>query len=124
MKTIPFNPIPRGETYQALIKSKLPLFFSDLKKSVGCAEIGIAEVDLPQVARLLEERHYGDGTNIRRLKEYFRQEVGTAINQQQGWGNLKDKYLSLTHLNQDVLEIKCVRKIYGRIIQEYPSLEI
>lgn len=124
VKTIPFSPIPRGEIYQALIKSKLPLFFSDLKKSVSCAEIGVAEIDLPQVARLLEERHYGDGTNIRKLKDYFQQEVGTAINQQQGWGNLKDKYLSLTHLNQDVLGIKCVRKIYGRIIQEYPSLEI
>lgn len=124
MKPLPFSPIPKGEVYQNLIKTKLPTLLSDLQQSVNCASVIVAEADLPEVIRLIEAKHYGDGTGIRKIKQYFQQEVETTINQQQDWGNLQDKCLNLIPLSENTLGIKCVRKVYGKTIQEYAPIEI
>lgn len=124
MYPVPFGPIPRGEIYQNLIRSKLPTFLNALKTDVACAEITIAESDLPQVVRQLESRLYGDGTGLRNIKDYFDNEIKTVIFQQRNWGNLKHKQITIVALEGNRLGIRCQVEAYGELLEDYPVVPI
>lgn len=69
MTVVPFGPIPKGESYRALLQAKLSENLPLLKKSLKCKEIVIQ--DNAAFLGYLENKFYGEGVDIRRLKTYF-----------------------------------------------------
>lgn len=124
MTVVAFGPIPKGEVYRNLVKSKLPSLLASLQNSVNCLGISIAENNVEAVINILETKLYGDGTGLRNLKQYFDQEIRTVIFKQETWGELKDKQISIVPYTTDRLALKCVTKIYGRTVEEYPLISL
>lgn len=78
METIPFGPIPKGKQYQEVISGKMENFISDLKAK-GFKDVEVRDRTL--ILGSLEEKLYGNGIGLRKLKEYFLS-LQTPINEQ------------------------------------------
>ena len=89
MVVIPFSPIPKGECYQALIKAKLSNFLINLKSEIRCREIFIEHER--QILAFLEDRLYGEGTDVRRVARYFDDIKGIIYQIRRTWGKLETK---------------------------------
>lgn len=90
LSVIPFGPIPPGEPYHRLLKSKLPSLIAKLKESVGCKEIKI-EHEL-SFLDVLEKLLYERGIDIRRLNKYFEETLRTTfLKQSKNFSNLENK---------------------------------
>lgn len=89
-KVIPFGPISRGDCYQKLLQKKLKLFIDELREEFNFREILLDNEQ--QILLALENKLYGEGTNIRKITFYF-SDVRNLIQQRKAaWGNLaKDK---------------------------------
>ena len=93
MKIIPFGPIPRGNCYQSLIKTKMTAFLEVLRREIACREIFIDNE--PQILSILERKLYGEGTDIRRVNRFFSDDVRGAVYRIKGkLGDLSDKKLT------------------------------
>lgn len=77
LSVIPFGPIPPGEPYHRLLKSKLPSLIAKLKESVGCKEIKLENESAFLV--VLEKLLYGKGVDIRRVRKYFEEKLRNAF---------------------------------------------
>ena len=87
MNIVPFAPIPSGECYQSLIKMKLNLFFKKIKMEFDFKDIDTKNESL--ILSILEDKLYGDGTDIRCIPRFFL-EIKTIINETTAkWGDLK-----------------------------------
>ncbi len=71
MTVVPFGPIPRGEVYQGLLKSKFVTFCQDLKKECAFREVVIETKEERSILASFENILYGNGTDIRKIKTYF-----------------------------------------------------
>jgi len=92
---IPFGPIPRGECYQKLVKIKMTHFFNDLKEKISCREIEVKNERL--ILLSIENKLYGNGTDIRRVNRYF-ENIREAISRTKSeWGNMQMKKLTFSH---------------------------
>ena len=67
---------------------------------------------------------YGDGTGVRNVKEYFDQVIRTGIFQNVAWGNLSDKQISIVPYDEKRLGLRCVAKIYGKIVEQYETVPL
>lgn len=95
MSVIPFGPIPEGECYQRLLKSKMEEFLKMLKLKMSCKDIEVENELLILLA--LEKKLYGQGIDIRRVNRYF-ENVRDAISRtKHEWGDMKTKKLIFSH---------------------------
>lgn len=94
MSVVPFGPIPRGATYQRIIRLKLTAFCADLRKEFSCKAVDIEEE--AAVLAALEAKLYGDGTDIRRFQRYFDDIKPTIYQNYQNWGSLASKRLTFS----------------------------
>jgi ATP-dependent Clp protease ATP-binding subunit ClpA len=104
MTIIPFGPIPAGECYQKLIQLKFGKFTLKLKTELGCKEIEIEHEK--QILVWLEQKLYGEGTDIRCLERYFDQIKQEIYKQSSKLGSLTQQKLTFTYEN-GAAWIKC-----------------
>lgn len=95
MTLIPFGPVPKGKAYQALIKSKIESFINRLK--MQCKEVEVEDSTL--ILSTLEDKLYGDGTNIRKVNECL-DEIERFI--QSKWNDLTDMKITFFAKNSDI----------------------
>lgn len=110
VKIVPFGPIPKGEAYQKVLNVKMDAFF----KSLGCQNFVVE--DRPQLLTALEERLYGDGTDLRKIANYFNYDIRQAIYSQR-WGDLGSKQLIVTPSSSRTLNIHACFVKFG---QKFP----
>jgi hypothetical protein len=94
MSIVPFGPIPRGDTYQHIIRIKLNNFCTDLKQELMCRAVDIEQEAL--VLSALETKLYGDGTDLRRFGRYFDDIKPIIYRNYQNWGPLASKRLTFS----------------------------
>ena len=120
---IPFRPIPRGEPYRQLLKGKLKVFLSQLKKEFSVKEVNV-ENELA-VLEALENKLYEDGTNIRRVAQYFDQIKQQIYAKKASLGDLRTKKITLiVHPQQGLClnvavflsELNCYVEDFCRIV--------
>lgn len=89
MSVIPFGPIPRGEGYQKLVNKQLDKLMNSLSEEFHFKEFGMVRRD--QILAIMENKLYGQGTDIRKLHEYFSVQTMKIFHQNHStWGNSKD----------------------------------
>lgn len=102
MEIIPFGPLPRGECYQKMIRSKLITLFSELKKSYPFKEIALEKESL--LLEGLESKFYGNGTDIRAMKRSLERIVNDIITTYKDtWGDLKEIKLTLSCIDDKLV---------------------
>lgn len=94
---IPFGPIPKGESFQKIIKTKIHHLASDLQKHLPCKEVMFDPKCENKVLLALEDRLYGNGTNIRKIKAYVEDLEGLIRRQEPTWGIFRDKKITITY---------------------------
>lgn len=115
---IPFALIPKGPIYQGLLKSKLALFISELQAELRCKLIDIE--DEAEFLRILEDRLYDDGKDMRAVKRFFDQEIKPVIYKNKAAiGKFTDKKFTFASL-QGKFSIKVA--IFEEVLQEYHSI--
>ncbi|PCI75409.1 hypothetical protein COB21_05700 [Candidatus Aerophobetes bacterium] len=72
-KVTPFGPIPKGNDYQKLLGIKLNWLVPDLQKQLKCQMVFLD--NKPLLFEALEHRLYGKGADIRKIDDYFRNNV-------------------------------------------------
>ena len=113
MRIIPFGPIPRGECYQGILKLKFKQFLDDLKKEMEFKEIEVDNEE--EILSSFEERLYGDGTDIRRIKDYFERFKVIIHEHKSQWGELKKTKIIFLHRDRS----PCI-KVYT-FLEEFES---
>ncbi len=117
---VPFGPIPKGDVFQNLLKSKLNIFFAELKKNYQFRQV-LMENE-PRLLLNLENRLHGDGTQIRDVSRYFDKISNEFIQQHKhAWGDLKDVKL-VFHIVEDQLFIKVIKFVPGFDIEFVPPI--
>lgn len=87
MTIIPFGFVPRGECYQRLISLKFRSFRSELVEALPCRDVNIENENV--ILLDLENKLYGDGTDIRRIERYFEAVRVVIYEQSPRFGTLK-----------------------------------
>lgn len=101
MTIIPFGPIQRGAEYQKLIRLKLLPFLNNLKSDFSLKDFIIEEE--VAVVECLEERFYGDGTDIRKIEREL-QKIPTLLHEkEQVWGGFENLRLILKAVDGQLL---------------------
>lgn len=101
LSIIPFGPIPRGEIYKKLLRSKLLPFLDTMKKEFSLKEISVENESL--ILSILENKLYGEGVDIRRINLYFN-EMKAAVYQKKGsLGDLSARKIILDCDNRNLV---------------------
>ncbi len=112
LTVIPFGPVSRGSAYQTLLKRKMYPLLVALKMELGCKDILVDNE--PQVLVTLESILYGNGTDIRRVKKYFEEDVKNTIYKHKNkWGDLSRIELVLTQHEPNKLSLRIRSEIFG-----------
>ncbi len=106
MSVIPFGPISRGVCYQSLVKKQLENLINELRLEFKFKEI-VIENELT-ILTIIENKLYGQGTNIRKIHEYFSIQIKEIFHQNKSeWGDLKKVKLTF-YSNQGKVFIKAM----------------
>lgn len=104
MCIIPFNAIPKGDCYQSLIRKKLHAFIVNLKREFDFREFVLENEK--SILVHLENKLYGNGTNIRELDRYFSVQAMEIFHRNKSeWGKLSNVKV-IFFLDQNILSIK------------------
>jgi len=94
---VPFGPIPKGDIYRDIIKSKAEAFLKRYQdKDIRCKEILIE--DEKTFYEHLESKLYGNGTGLRQIEKFFKERLTKAIatdRAKRNWGDISNKKLTL-----------------------------
>lgn len=94
---IPFGPIPKGDIYRDIIKSKAEPFLTKYKNNtIRCKEIVID--DEKAFYEHMESKLYGNGTGLRQIEKFFKETFTNAIatdRTKRNWGDISNKKLTL-----------------------------
>lgn len=100
MFVVPFNPIPRGECYQTLLKIKLLKSIPDTKSIISCREIEIDREKENLILSALEIKLYREGIDIRRVEDYFKTIRTVVYSNREKISPLGNKKILLTFVNE------------------------
>lgn len=111
---VPFGPIPKGEEYyQKIIKQNMHKSLSKTKTQLKLSKVQLEEEST--ILRILEERLYGDGINIRKLQRFFEQDLNTVIYTRIASEiSLADKTLVLSPHEMSTIGVKAADFVLGR----------
>lgn len=98
MTVVPFGPISEGkESYQKLISLKLNQFFKSQQVAFKhvFSDISVSEEYKPKILEILEDKLYGDGTDIRKVNHFLNNELWSPLD--------KSEVFSLENANNKLL---------------------
>lgn len=112
MRVVPFGPIPKGECYQKLIKNKLNKWLIDLKREIPFKELHIK--NQPLLLKALEDKLYGNGTNIRKIEKHFEDWKGIIYKERKNWADPANTKLTFSYENALCLKVAVHLSISGK----------
>ncbi|MGZ3732546.1 MAG: AAA family ATPase, partial [Parachlamydiaceae bacterium] len=92
---VPFGPIPKGTTYQNILKMKVTPFLKELKTEIGCHSIEIQEEGKHAFYQTLENILYGNGSNIRKVQKFLGKIKRVIHQNRHQYGDISNKKFTL-----------------------------